>query len=389
MGNTLSNPELLNTLQEEQGRLLAFCKSLGTDINRQAHPDLSPPGWHLGHCIFTENYWLRERLLGIEYTDDKHTRLYNPEYSEKRLRGKRIPPMQTLLSWAMKSHAINRQLITHLNGHVREPRLMQDDYLIHFLIQHYAQHFETLQIIAMQQALVEAQEFFVRHPLEGSIVNQICQIIPAGRYSVGADLPDRPYDNEYPAYTVDIDATAIAARPVSNTEYLGFMEDGGYRRKDFWCDAGWQWVNTLNKQSPEYWHPDSEGYWYALTPRGPADLDMDEPVYGINWYEARAFANWVGGRLPHEHEWETANRLGLLEATGKVWEWCANHFFPYPGFRAFPYNGYSAPYFDGAHYTLKGGSRLSRDIIKRPSFRNYYQADKRFIYAGLRLVYDP
>ena len=385
----ISNPVLIETLQGEQKRLLNFCKCLGKDFNKQAHPDLSPPGWHLGHCIFTENYWLRERLMGIEFPDAEQARLYNPEFSEKRLRGMHIPSLAELLAWARESHASNLRSLARVNGKVQEPQLLQDDYLIHFLIQHYAQHYETLQIIKMQQALSQTQEYIASHILQGSAIDRFCHFIPQGRYRVGSETPNRPYDNEYPAYTIEINRVAISHKPVSNAEYLGFMEDGGYRRNTYWCDAGWQWVRMQDRVHPEYWCLDTAGHWYGLTPQGPTDLRKDEPVYGINWYEAKAFARWAGGRLPHEHEWETARRLGLLEATGQVWEWCDNPFFPYPGFRAFPYDGYSSPYFDGAHYILKGGSCLSRNMIKRASFRNYYQADKRFLYAGLRLVYDP
>lgn len=121
---------------------------------------------------------------------------------------------------------------------------------------------------------------------------------------------------------------------------------------------------------------------------GTRDLAADDPVSGVNHHEASAFARWAGARLPHEYEWESAARRRLLERSGAVWEWCANVFHPYIGFAAFPYEGYSVPYFDGRHFTLRGGSRLTQAPIRRPTFRNYYTAEKRHICAGIRLVFD-
>ena len=127
---------------------------------------------------------------------------------------------------------------------------------------------------------------------------------------------------------------------------------------------------------------------YAITPHGPVDLAPTGSVYGISRYEAEAFAHWANARLPHEYEWETADRMKLLQNSGKVWEWCTNTLHPYTGFKAFPYEGYSVPYFDGTHYVLKGGSIYTQDVIHRPSFRNYYQSDKRHLFSGLRLVFE-
>ena len=140
--------------------------------------------------------------------------------------------------------------------------------------------------------------------------------------------------------------------------------------------------------SPEYWRSDSLGHWHGVGIQGPFKLLEKEPVFGLSHYEATAFTHWADARLPYEHEWEAAESVNLLNATGKVWEWCHNTFYPYEGFEAYPYDAYSIPYFDGVHYTLKGGSFHTQPVIKRISFRNYYQADKRFLFAGMRLVFE-
>ena len=128
---------------------------------------------------------------------------------------------------------------------------------------------------------------------------------------------------------------------------------------------------------------------------GAADIDPDVPVSGLNWYEADAYAHYAGARLPHEIEWESAMKTEggkgateLWDTTGQAWEWCANTFYPYDGFKAFPYSRYSTPWFDDQHFTLRGSSPFTGEATRRPSFRNFYQPGKRHIFAGLRLASD-
>ncbi len=165
------------------------------------------------------------------------------------------------------------------------------------------------------------------------------------------------------------------------------MQDGGYTREEYWGQAGLDWLRDSAVDHPELWQRDPQGHWHGVGVRGAYDLAGDEPVSGINYFEASAYARWAGGKLPHEYQWEVACRLNMLHNTGRAWEWCENAFHPYAGFNPFPYDEYSTPWFDGNHYTLKGGSLYTRPQIKRPSFRNFYQPDKRHIFAGTRLVY--
>ena len=147
--------------------------------------------------------------------------------------------------------------------------------------------------------------------------------------------------------------------------------------------------NRKNKLTcPEHWATNKHSEWYGINDQGPFDLIAKDPVYGINFYEASAFANWAQARLPHEHEWETSVRLSRLPNTGQVWEWCSNTFYPYENFKPFPYDEYSQPWFDDQHYVLRGASRFTRPEIRRASFRNFYHADKRHVFAGIRLVFD-
>ena len=207
-----------------------------------------------------------------------------------------------------------------------------------------------------------------------------------GHYKVGGKSPTA-YDNELPAQQVTLGPYRIAARPVTNSHYLAFMQAGGYQQQTLWSEAGWQWQSQTQCTCPQHWRRDADQQWYGVGVRGGYDLDGNDVLYGLSYYEASAYANWAGGRLPHEHQWEVACRLQHLEQTGRAWEWCQNPLFPYEGFKAFPYEDYSSPSFDGQHFALRGGSLHTRPAIKRPSFRNFHAADKRHVFAGLRLVY--
>ncbi len=379
------NP-LIKQLGEQQTRVLNICNQAKDNFRVQYHPDLSPIGWHVGHCIYTENYWVRERLLQLEPSDEITKSLYIPEQSEKTNRGASLPEYEDLFHWAGINQTKNISLLE--KHHDQSAPLMQNDFLIHFLIQHYAQHYETLQMTYAQAALQKYNVNSVDYSLTSTPLDRSYNTLVHSNYKIGATGEILPYDNEHPCHICEIKNTNFAKHPVNNSEYLRFIEENGYEEKKYWSDKGWQWRIENSVTSPEYWRSDSSGHWHGVGIQGPYKLLEREPVFGISHYEASAFTLWADARLPYEHEWEAAESETLLNATGKVWEWCHNTFYPYEGFEAYPYDGYSTPYFDGMHYTLKGGSFHTPPVIKRSSFRNYYQADKRFLFAGMRLVFE-
>ncbi|MCI0400365.1 MAG: SUMF1/EgtB/PvdO family nonheme iron enzyme [Gammaproteobacteria bacterium] len=357
------------------------------DYGVQYHTDLSPCGWHLGHCVFTETYWIREVLLEQESLSRELKSLYIPDNMAKPSRGMSLPHYAELLSWAEALQKENIALLArHTETHANHP-LVKNHYLVSFLTQHYAQHYESIQMVHTQRTLHQSNGGFkVSRPLQSGRLNRTSRRLHGGHYRIGADKPLLPYDNEYPAHMVLLQDVRVAAQPVTNAEYLAFIEADGYTNSKFWGEEGWNWREQHNVTHPDRWRCNAD-HWYGVDLNGAYELDNAAPVDGISHLEASAFATWADARLPHEYEWEAACRQGILDDTGAVWEWCANAFCPYDGFKAFPYEGYSSPYFDGTHYTLRGGSRYTRAIIKRPTFRNYYQADQRFPFAGLRLVF--
>ncbi|MBA2410315.1 MAG: ergothioneine biosynthesis protein EgtB [Gammaproteobacteria bacterium] len=372
-------------LSAVQNDLCALVEDLDDEGYRtQFHHDLSPIGWHLGHCTFIENYWLRE----VVHNDNRLTaplaHYYIPANSPKPQRGPALPLKQDLLAQVRRQQADNMRLLSETA--TRQHALLKDDYLSLFLLQHHCQHFETINLARHQRALrngcneFEPAEALKPAPVRGEFVT-----VPAGDYYIGGVRPEA-FDNELSAHRIEQGAFGIAARPVSNAQYLQFIEDDGYRTRAHWTETGWSWHKQTDCQHPDHWRKNGRGQWFGIDQRGVFELSPDAPVYGISYHEAQAFAAYAGARLPHENEWEIACRHGVLRYTGHVWEWCGNTFYRYKGFAPFPYEEYSLPWFDGTHYTLRGGSAFTRPIVKRPSFRNFYTPDKRHIFAGLRLA---
>jgi len=380
--------DLLGQLKQNQSLLLENVRRFSpSSYKEQFHPDLSPPGWHLGHCIYTECYWIREKILNDINPGDQFKELYIPELSPKSTRSEELPNFPELCEWAEQIQSENRTILIEKVDHTDQNPLLKDNFLLHFLIQHYAQHFETTMYIFAQAMIKQAGEYEAKQKLETKPLSRVAKTIPAHKSSIGAKSNHCPYDNEHPAFEHAADEFNIAERPVSNAEYLGFIEDGGYDRPELWSTVGWQWCSNNNIECPEFWMRDSNQCLFTVDESGPYSLSADDPVHGVSYYEANAFAHWANARIPHEYEWETAKRSNALEADGAVWEWCSNYFHPYDGFKAFPYDGYSIPFFDNQHIVLRGACRYSLPAIKRLSFRNYYQADKRHMIAGIRLVF--
>jgi len=379
---------IVGVLAEHHRSARAIAQSLpAADLYAQYHPDLSPVGWHLGHCALVEHYWIREVVLGEPPAADLHD-LYFPEYSSKSQRGGALPAAEALLAWTGEAHAHHLELLRDPPAAMAAHPLMAEDYLLHFLQQHYAQHLETLHFALAQRAQqVDEEPPAASRALVGDHRVSPTVELAAGEVSVGRD-DVRGYDNERPAHRVAIGPVRIARHPVSNAEWQAFLESGAHADDRYWSPAGRAWRERAGARLPETWQRASGGRIGFIGPAGATAIDPAAPVTGVSHHEAEAFARWQGARLPHEHEWEAAANQGLLAETGRVWEWCANALFPYPGFRAFPYEGYSSPWFDGNHFVLRGGSAWTDPGLRRHSFRNFFEPDKRHAFCGLRLARD-
>lgn len=382
----LNTADLMSLLEQSHNHLLECVNEMSdTMLRTQYHADLSPLGWHIGHAAFIERYWIDEVLMGrFQQTRPLHD-LYFPERNDKETRSAAIPEKAELFDFVTTSFRNSLEQLPALMKEEPDDPLLANGYLALFLIQHNYQHRETMLQILQRISLLEYPDIANVEPLIARPPVMPSIRLGAVDAEIGAAEKVRAYDNELPVHSVKLPSFRIARTAVSNAEYLYFMNQGGYGKAALWSQDGWTWQQVAHANAPYHWRESREGLWYAVTPTGISQLVAEDAVSGINYYEAEAFARFAGCRLPHETEWECASaRDGFI--SGKAWEWCRNSFYPYPGYKAYPYDNYSKTWFDGNHITLRGGSAYTHALIKRPSFRNFHPPEKRHIFAGLRLT---
>lgn len=388
------------------------------DCAIQSMADASPVKWHLAHTSwFFETFVLMPHLAGYCLFDPSYRVLFNSYYHAI---GERHPrPERGLLSrpgldevLAYREH-VDTAMLELLAG-VRPPPATEA--LIELGLQHEQQHQELV--------LTDLKHLFSRNPLKPAYQRQL-PLTPIGTqarrwndyeegvHTIGHAGPDFCFDNETPRHRVWLDAFQLATHPVSNGDYLAFIDDGGYRRPELWLSAGWDAVRARGWRAPEYWEQ-RDGGWYAFTLHGEVPVDPHTPVCHISFYEAEAYARWAKARLPTEAEWEraacdtvrTGNFLesgalhplaqretladgALAQLFGDVWEWTRSDYGPYPGFRCADgavgeYNGK----FMSGQYVLRGGSCATPCAHIRASYRNFFPPDARWQFTGLRLARD-
>ncbi len=347
------------------GTLDIFEGMTEAEFREPIHPQFSPLGWHLGHIAYTEAAWLIAKCGERPLPRPEFEGIFHVDAVPKAERSRRIPDLDTVKDYAA---SVRTEMLDCLDA----VPIDRQERLWRFVLQHEAQHTETVQLLL---ALRESGN--AKAAASGGDRPAIDWVaLPGGSVTVGLESADA-LDNECPRHAVTLAPFEIARDPVRQAQYAAFMADGGYVRRELWSDAGWAWLQAEPVEAPLYWRPDAP----------------DLPGCGVSAHEAEAFCRWAGGRLPTEFEWEAATAQvkadgGPRDMLGHVWEWTASTFAPYPGFEPWPYPGYSQTYFDGRHRVLRGGSWATRPWARRPSFRNWYTPDTRQIFAGFRCARD-
>ena len=208
---------------------------------------------------------------------------------------------------------------------------------------------------------------------------------PAALLGWPAGRPGFAFDNEHPGRRVALAPFEIDAAPLVAGRFRDFVEDGGYRRPELWPGAAGAWLAAAGRTHPERWRPcpGAAPRWEVRSFDRWEPLDARQPAVHLSAFEAEAFCRWAGRRLPRAAEWEVAARREGFAWGGSVWEWTADDFRPYPGFRPGPYRDYSLPWF-GSHRELRGGAAVTARRMHHPAFRNFFEPHRADVFAGFR-----
>ena len=393
-----------------------LCRPLAVDdYGVQPMDDASPPKWHLAHTTwFFETFLLKPFRERYRPFAEGFETLFNSYYNGV---GEPFP--------RPKRGTLSRPTVEEVyayRGHVDEamrPLLARGDDEIRARVELGLHHEQQHQELIVTDLKVTLGTNPLRPAYRDDLDRTPCASRPAtfvdfpeGFVEVGAAGSGFCFDNETPRHRVWLRPFAVADRPVTNGEYLAFMDDGGYGAPALWLSDGWDAVRRDRWEAPLYWYRE-DGAWFEYCLSGPAPLDLHAPVTHVSFYEADAYARWAGARLPLETEWESVaarygeeaaaghfadgGRLhprapagpGMAQLFGDVWEWTSSAYGPYPGYRPLPgtlgeYNGK----FMANQVVLRGGSCATPPGHVRATYRNFFHGPDRWQFTGIRLARD-
>ena len=419
----LERPDIADLLEEARQRTLWLVAPVcDPNLDRVHNPLMSPLAWDLAHIAAFEELWICTRVGDRDPMHPDLLHVYDAIETPRAVRGDvehlDVPETRAYLA------AVRERSLRVLEG----ADLARAGFVFEMVIQHEHQHNETmLQTLALADPGVYAPPARPPAAARDGVPAGMVRI-DAGSFLAGAAAGRFTYDNERPQHEVDLPTFEIDRLPVTNGEYLDFVEAGGYRRRLSWSEAGWAWRTENGVERPLYWTADGKVRRFD---RDEA-LNPDLPVMHVSWYEADAFARWRGKRLPTELEWEKAaawgpgatkprrrpwgedpatrrranldqvsfgpapvgtlpegaSAYGVHGLLGDAWEWTSSEFAGYDGFRAHPYREYSEVFFGTDHRVLRGGSWATRGRVASATFRNWDYPTRRQIFAGFRIASD-
>ncbi|MFT5251828.1 MAG: ergothioneine biosynthesis protein EgtB [Flavobacteriales bacterium] len=364
-----------------------LCKALITeDYSVQASEFVSPPKWHLAHATwFWEEFILTKYALDYRVYNEDFSFLFNSYYNNV---GKRVlRPSRGLMTRPSVNEVykyrkyVTEAMVAFLGTKPNE----QISAIIEIGLNHEQQHQELL-VYDIKYILGNQPTFPVyensygtkEEYQEGRFIK-----IEAGLYEIGHRENTFCFDNELGKHKVYLDDFEISNKLVTNREYLEFITAGGYQNFNHWHDEGWSWVNTNTIHAPLYWYKiDNE--WWNYTSNGLEKVTLELPVMHVSFYEAFAYSEWKGCRLPTEFEWEIAS--DQLQ-WGQLWEWTNSAYLAYPGFNKSPgalgeYNGK----FMINQMILRGSAVATPEGHSRKTYRNFFHPNLRWQFNGIRLA---
>ena len=426
------NRALVEQFRETRSRTLELVKNLKKDdFVVQTASYMSPPKWHIGHVS-----WIYEAIMSKL---DKNYEFHSKEFSEylnsyyqqfgvphdKKLRG--ITSRPTVDEIFQYFNTINQKVEKFIGSR----QLSEDEKkLIIIGFHHECQHQELLvydlqHLLAEQYLPVRKNKIVKQQEKQKEFVE-----INGGLYTMGYNGKNYCYDIELPEHKTYLKNFKMGVFPITNQEYLEFMNDGGYETYKYWLSDGWEKVKSNKWDSPMYWEKVNDE-WHVRDFLGIRKINPNEPVSHVSYYEADAYCKWAGKRLPTEAEWEKAScwneekqektvfpwgnespseeKCNLLESyhwgctevgtypngtspsgcqqmIGDVWEWTSSEFMGYPGFKS-GFDEYNDKWFTNQK-VLRGGSFGTPKMSIRGSYRNFFRLDERWLFSGFRCVED-
>ncbi len=409
--------ERFRTVRSETETLAAPLSSEDQAI--QSMPDASPTKWHRAHVTwFFETVLLKRFATGYRVFDPSFAYLFNSYYEalgKRHPRGERGLITRPSVAEVGKYRAhVDRAMIAML-----EDTALAEDPKVAALTElglHHEQQHQELLLTDILHAFAQNPRHPVYSPHLPALVRGAKPMrfieIAGGVVFTGHDGRGFGFDNEFPRHRTYLEPYRIADRPVTNGEWIAFIEAGGYRNPLLWLADGWSHAVGGEWNAPLYWR-EINGAWHSMTLSGFRPVDPDAPVTHVSFYEADAYARWCGKRLPREAEWEHAMAVAgdneghfagsryfrplaaqdhgrpLKQMIGDVWEWTSSAYTPYPGFE--PFSGSVAEYngkFMINQMVLKGGSCATPEDHIRPSYRNFFYPQQRWQFTGVRLAED-